>query len=116
MTNTIFFDPNDTSHNSSAVKFNPLAMAKENADFIVEFLGRMPGVKLSESKKKVLLSIVESLPDGASMHTLLDAIKAQEAAELGITVEQYDALGPLFEALQVMCSRSSAAAAGILPL
>ena len=36
------------------------------------------------------------------MRDLYEAIKVQEAASLGVTVEQYEALSPVLEALQGM--------------
>ncbi|WP_322075475.1 hypothetical protein [Burkholderia cenocepacia] len=99
------FDPAafDRGASPSSV-FNPLALplaAKEPKDreYLVDLLPRFAGVELNEKQRDMLRTVLETLPPGASMASLMLAIKQKEAEMLGITPQQYDALAPLFEAL-----------------
>ncbi|NVL49949.1 hypothetical protein F2S72_09370 [Pseudomonas syringae pv. actinidiae] len=83
-------------------KFNPLEAGRAEPDFIVQLLEQFASTKLSAEKKASILTIISELPDGAGMSDLYEAIKVQEAASLGVTVEQYDALSPVLESLQRM--------------
>ncbi|WP_155741811.1 hypothetical protein [Pseudomonas putida] len=66
--------------------------------------------KISTEKRVDLLAIVAALPEGATMLDLFEAIKAHEAASLGITSEQYEALSPLLVALRGMQEKGALAA------
>ncbi|MGG5276361.1 hypothetical protein [Pseudomonas syringae pv. coryli] len=84
--------------------FNPLVFARRAPEFLVQFLESCTGVKLGEKPKQALFTILEDLPDNASMLDLMKAITAHEAASLGLSVDQYEALSPLFAALKHMQS------------
>jgi hypothetical protein len=81
-------------------EFNPLAVTRTSPEFLVGFLEQIIDAKLTAEKKAAVLSVMADLPDGATMLDLYEAIKAQEAATLGITPEQYEGLSPALEALQ----------------
>ncbi|MBX8556961.1 hypothetical protein K5D56_26360 [Pseudomonas cichorii] len=81
-------------------KFNLLEAGRSEPDFIVQLLEQFSATKLSAEKKTSILIIISELPEGAGMRDLYEAIKVQEAASLGITVEQYEVLSPVLEALQ----------------
>lgn len=83
-------------------RFNPLEAARNAPEFMVQLLEQSAGIKLDDEKKKVVLSILADLPEGATMRDLYEAIKVEEAASIGIKPEQYEALAPLFEALRRM--------------
>lgn len=83
-------------------KFNPLEAGRAEPDFIVRMLEQFAGKKLSAEKKTSIHTVISELPEGAGMRDLYEAIKVQEAASLGVTVEQYEALSPVLEALQRM--------------
>ncbi|WP_454253991.1 hypothetical protein [Pseudomonas sp. Marseille-Q7302] len=83
-------------------KFNPLEAGRAEPDFIVQLLEQFAGTKLSAEKKALILTVISELPEGAGMRDLYEAIKVREAASLGVTVEQYEALAPVLEALQRM--------------
>lgn len=82
--------------------FNPVDAARTEPEFLVQMLERMLDEKFSTENRAGLLAIVAALPEGATMLDLFEAIKAQEAASLGITPEQYEALSPLLVALRGM--------------
>lgn len=90
--------------------FNPLSFARESPEFLVQLLEQCAGVKLEDEPKQALFAILANLPVNASMRDLLDAVTVQEAANLGMTVEQYEALSPLLMALQQMQSQGLYAA------
>ncbi|MHC5195086.1 hypothetical protein ACYSUW_15125 [Pseudomonas frederiksbergensis] len=81
-------------------KFNPLEAARTSPEFIVQLLEEVIGAKLSAEKKTSILAVVSELPEDATMRDLYEAIKVQEAASLGVTADQYEALSPVFDALQ----------------
>lgn len=83
-------------------KLNLLAAGRAEPEFIVQFLEQSVGTKLSTEKKASIHTIISELPEGAGMRNLYEAIKVQEAASLGVRVEQYEALSPVLEALQGM--------------
>lgn len=91
-------------------KFNPLEAGRAEPDFIVQLLEQLVGEKLSAEKKTSILTIISELPEGAGMRDLYEAIKVQEAASLGLTVEKYEALSPVLEALQGMLTQGDQAA------
>jgi hypothetical protein len=91
-------------------KFNPLEAGRAEPDFIVQLLEQFVGAKLSAEKNTSILTISSELPQGAGMRDLYEAIQVQEAASLGITVEEYEALSPVLEALQgILTQRDHAA-------
>ncbi|ELP8114098.1 hypothetical protein Xmlh_13105 [Xanthomonas axonopodis pv. melhusii] len=81
--------------------FNPLSCRAEpgGVEWLVDFMSELAGVPLTDTKKSTLRTLIEGLPAGASLASLISAVKASEARELGISLDQYDALAPLFEAL-----------------
>lgn len=81
-------------------KFNPLEAARTSLEFVVQFLEQAIGAKLTTEKKAAVLSVISDLPEGATMRDLYEAIKVQEAAAVGLTIEQYEAFSPVLEALQ----------------
>jgi hypothetical protein len=81
-------------------KFNSLEAARTSPEFVVQFLEQVIGAKLTTEKKAAVLSVISDLPEGATMRDLYEAIKVQEAATLGVTPDQYEALSPVLEALQ----------------
>lgn len=87
---------------SQPYKFNPLEAGRAEPEFIVQLLEQFVGAKLSAEKKTSILAVIAELPEGAGMRDLCEAIKAQEAASLGVTVQQYQALSPVLEVLQGM--------------
>lgn len=91
-------------------KFNPLEAGRTEPEFIVQLLEQFVGAKLSAEKKTSILTAISELPEGAGMRDLYEAIKVQEAASLGVTVEQYEALSPVLEALQGMLTQGDHAA------
>ncbi len=91
-------------------KFNPLEAGRAEPDFIVQLLEQLVGAKLSAEKKTSVLTIISELPEGAGMRDLYEAIKVQEAASLGLTVEKYEALSPVLEALRGMLTQGGHAA------
>jgi hypothetical protein len=90
--------------------FNPLIFARKSPEFLVQLLEQSAGVTLEDKPKQALFTVLAGLPENASMRDLLDAITVQEAASLGMTVEQYEALSPLLMALQQMQSQGLYAA------
>lgn len=82
--------------------FNPLDVARTAPEFMVEFLERAAEITFDDWQKQAVHSVLAELPQGATMRDLYEAIKAKEAAALGITPEQYEGLEPLFRALQKM--------------
>jgi hypothetical protein len=96
MTTNIYPDAQQSS------TYNPLEATRTAPEFLVKFLEQSIGAKLTSEKKTVVLSILAELPEGATMRDLYEAIKAQEAASIGVTPEQYMALSPLLMALQGM--------------
>jgi hypothetical protein len=100
--------PGDVGHvlilggNAEHSAYNPIDAARSAPEFMVQLLEQAAGLTLGSEEKKAVISILGDLPEGATMRDLLDAIKAKEAESLGITPEQYDALEPLFVALQRM--------------
>lgn len=83
-----------------SITLDPLEASRAEPDFIVQFLEQLVGVKLNAEKKASILNVVSKLPEGAGMRDLYEAIMVKEAASLGVTVEQYEALSPVLEALQ----------------
>ncbi|TPG88088.1 hypothetical protein EAH72_33730 [Pseudomonas caspiana] len=102
----LFITPGEVGHalilggDAELSRFNPLEAARTAPEFMVQLLEQASGITLGGDEKKAVLSVLADLPEGATMRDLLDAIKAKEAASLGITAEQYEALSPLFQALQ----------------
>lgn len=87
--------------NAAPASFNPLSCraVPGGVDWLVDFLSQLAGMPLTDTKKDALRELIEGLPTGASLGSLISAVKASEAREMGISVDQYDALAPLFEAL-----------------
>lgn len=81
-------------------KLDPLEAGRAEPDFIVNLLEQFAGEKLSAEKKATLLTVISEMPEGSGMRDLYAAIKAQEAASLGVTAEQFEALSPVLEALR----------------
>ncbi|MGG2621670.1 hypothetical protein [Pseudomonas aeruginosa] len=84
------------------IAMNPLEAGRSAPEYLVDFLEQLGEVSLDSEQRQALHAVVEDLPQGASMRDLIEALKAKEAAELGISLEQYEALTPLFRALQAM--------------
>lgn len=85
-----------------SITLNPLEMGRAAPELLVDLLGQIGEVVLDEEQKLALRAVIVALPNEATMRDLIEALKAKEAAELGITLEQYEALTPLFLALQAM--------------
>lgn len=85
---------------NETASLNPLYAARTEPEFLIRFLEGVNEAPFSCEKKEMLLALISDLPADASMRDLLDAIKAKEVADLGITPDQYEALGPLLLALQ----------------
>ncbi|HBO5514607.1 TPA: hypothetical protein L4559_003502 [Pseudomonas aeruginosa] len=84
------------------IVMNPLEAGRSAPEYLVDFLEQLGEVSLDSEQRQALHAVLEDLPQGASMRDLIEALKAKEAAELGISLEQYEALTPLFRALQAM--------------
>ncbi|NRC34066.1 hypothetical protein HB746_34415 [Pseudomonas aeruginosa] len=84
------------------IAMNPIEACRTAPEYLVDFLEQLGEVSLDSEQRKALRVVVDDLPEGASMRDLIEALKAKEAAELGISLEQYEALTPLFRALQAM--------------
>ncbi|HHK0379417.1 TPA: hypothetical protein ACQQJB_003591 [Pseudomonas aeruginosa] len=84
------------------IAMNPVEAGRTAPEYLVDFLEQLGEVSLDSEQRQAVHAVVEDLPEGASMHDLIEALKVKEAAELGISVEQYEALTPLFRALQAM--------------
>lgn len=69
---------------------------------VLDFLAKATEVDLNPDERKAALTVIESLPHGAGIRQLIDALNAETATRLGISVEMLQALSPLFEALNRM--------------
>ncbi|TCV51430.1 hypothetical protein EDB99_10796 [Pseudomonas sp. 460] len=76
----------------------------------MQLLEQVIGAKLSDEKQTSILAVVSELPEDATMRDLYEAIKVQEAASLGVTAEQYEALSPVLDALQGLLAPGAYAA------
>ncbi|MEX3557156.1 MAG: hypothetical protein VB135_01590 [Burkholderia sp.] len=86
---------------AAPTSLNPVTEAvktPEGIEWLVEFLPQAAGVAVDDDKKAALRTIIEGLPEGATLATLINQIKFHEAEQLGIKPEHYDALAPLFGA------------------
>ncbi|MBK3865186.1 hypothetical protein G3A40_36130 [Paraburkholderia aspalathi] len=81
--------------------FNPVTLKNQpgGVDSLVTLLGNVAGVTLSDEQRTTLHTLIDALPEHATMADLIRAVKTAEAAQLGIPLEHYDALAPLFDAL-----------------
>lgn len=71
----------------------------DGVDFLVRILPQAAGVELDDEQTADLRGLIEALPAGASLASLIHSIKEHDAGRLGLNVQQYEALAPLFEAL-----------------
>lgn len=86
---------------AASTTFNPITEAvktPEGIQWLVEFLSEVAGVSLDDDRKAALKTIIEGLPEGATLATLINQVQIYEAEQLGIKPEHYTALAPLFEA------------------
>lgn len=86
---------------------NPLESGRSAPEFILDFILQLGETTLEKAQRQALLEVIKGLPEGASLRDLIEALKVKEAAELGISLEQYEALTPLFRALQAMQENGS---------
>lgn len=86
---------------------NPLEGSREAPDLLVNLIAQIGEVVLDAEQKLALREVIVGLPHGATMLDLIAVLKAKEAAELGISLEQYEALTPLFLALQAMQAKGA---------
>ncbi|RNF58450.1 hypothetical protein EFK68_03470 [Pseudomonas aeruginosa] len=71
-------------------------------ELLVDLIAQIGEVVLYAEQKLALRQVIIGLPHGATMRDLIAVLKTKEAAELGISLEQYEALTTLFLALQAM--------------
>jgi len=89
------------------ISLNPVEAGRTEPEYLINLLEQIGEVTLDTEQRQALQGVVADLSDGASMRDLLEALKAKEAAELGISLEQYEALTPLFLALQSLLGQGS---------
>ncbi|HCE7248667.1 TPA: hypothetical protein NHR53_006675 [Pseudomonas aeruginosa] len=82
------------------ISLNLLEAGRDFPDHLVELLEQIGETALDGDQKHALRAVIADLPHHATMRDLIEVLKAKEAEELGITLEQYEALAPLFLALQ----------------
>lgn len=85
-----------------SIALNPLKVGREAPELLVDLLEKIGEVTLDEEQKLALRAVIAALPNEATMRDLIGALKTKEAADMGITLEQYEALTPLFLALQAV--------------
>ncbi|EBM5962866.1 TPA: hypothetical protein ACIVGF_002891 [Salmonella enterica subsp. enterica serovar 16:l,v:-] len=74
--------------------FNPVDVRKETGgvEYLANLVITMSGVEVDDARKETLKNIIMALPDGATLATLVKAIKENEAEQLGVSPEIYETL------------------------
>lgn len=85
---------------ATPISLNPLDAGLSAPESVVRMIELMSQKTLDPVQEQAMLALVTALPKGATMRDLIQAIKEKESADLGITVDQYDALSPLFGVLE----------------
>lgn len=71
----------------------------ENEDFIAEFIIEASDAQVNQEEREELKALIHSLPEGATMASLIKELKRVEAERVGLTETTFEALLPLFSAL-----------------
>lgn len=81
--------------------FNPMALNNaENEDFLINLFTQTADVNVNDNEREELKKILSSLPEGATVATLIKEIRTKEAEKFGVKPEHFESLMPLLKALQ----------------
>jgi len=71
----------------------------ENEEFIAGLIIDASGAQVNQEEREELKALVHSLPEGATMASLIKELKRVEAERLGLSETTFEALLPLFTAM-----------------
>lgn len=71
----------------------------ENEDFIAGMILEASGAQVNQEEREELKALIRSLPEGATMASLIKELKRVEAEKVGLSETTFEALLPLFTAL-----------------
>ncbi|MGC0987138.1 hypothetical protein WKH15_21720 [Pantoea agglomerans] len=74
----------------------------ENEEFIAGLIIEASGAQVNQEEKEELKALIHSLPEGATMASLIKEMKRAEAEKVGLNETTFEALLPLFTALHRM--------------
>lgn len=74
----------------------------ENEDFIAGMILEATGAEVNQEEREELKALIRSLPEGATMASLIKELKRVEAERIGLSETTFEALLPLLTALHRM--------------
>ncbi len=89
---------------SENISLNPIALRDElnGIDRVVDVLLLATGLKMDETNRSSIKTVIAGLPKDATIKVLIDAINTHGAEQLGISRPAYDEIIPFIEALTVL--------------